>query len=233
MSNSHSTAYYWSHAGQHFEIRDEGDWCVRWWRGAGGQSWGGLPLHLVTPTPHSMGGRQQVCLLAHQAREGSSGGGLIFTWCAPGAVSRRWSAVPDEDWPTEDASRELIVADWAVEEGGMGDRRQEIVFIGVGMDQAKISEQVRRAEQHQGHRAARAHLRTGVDKSTLCVLRCGAVPRLSSQLDSALLTDEEMDKYKARWAAVPDPTHPSVDEAIKAKRAKLEHHHHHHHHHHH
>ena len=26
MSNSHSTAYYWSHAGQHFEIRDEGDW---------------------------------------------------------------------------------------------------------------------------------------------------------------------------------------------------------------
>lgn len=26
MSNSHATAYYWSHAGQHFEIRDEGDW---------------------------------------------------------------------------------------------------------------------------------------------------------------------------------------------------------------
>ena len=28
MSNSHATAYYWSHAGQHFEIRDEGDWWV-------------------------------------------------------------------------------------------------------------------------------------------------------------------------------------------------------------
>lgn len=27
MSNSHSTAFYWSHAGQHFEIREEGDWC--------------------------------------------------------------------------------------------------------------------------------------------------------------------------------------------------------------
>eukprot|EP00951_Prasinocladus_malaysianus_P028253 scaffold256711_cov48-Prasinocladus_malaysianus.AAC.1 len=26
MSNSHATAFYWSHAGQHFEIRDEGDW---------------------------------------------------------------------------------------------------------------------------------------------------------------------------------------------------------------
>ena len=28
MSHNHMTAYYWSHAGQHFEIRDEGDWCV-------------------------------------------------------------------------------------------------------------------------------------------------------------------------------------------------------------
>lgn len=28
MSNSHGTAYYWSHAGMHFEIRDEGDWCA-------------------------------------------------------------------------------------------------------------------------------------------------------------------------------------------------------------
>ncbi len=27
MSNSHGTAYFWSHAGMHFEIRDEGDWC--------------------------------------------------------------------------------------------------------------------------------------------------------------------------------------------------------------
>ena len=26
MSHSHVTAFYWSHAGQHFEIRDEGDW---------------------------------------------------------------------------------------------------------------------------------------------------------------------------------------------------------------
>lgn len=28
MSYSHSTAYYWSHAGGHFEIKDEGDWCA-------------------------------------------------------------------------------------------------------------------------------------------------------------------------------------------------------------
>ena len=26
LSNKHTTAFYWSHAGQHFEIREEGDW---------------------------------------------------------------------------------------------------------------------------------------------------------------------------------------------------------------
>lgn len=38
MSHNHMTAYYWSHAGQHFEIRDEGDWCAAcqtcFWAGA-------------------------------------------------------------------------------------------------------------------------------------------------------------------------------------------------------
>ena len=29
MDGEHNNAYYWSHAGQHFEIRDEGDWCAR------------------------------------------------------------------------------------------------------------------------------------------------------------------------------------------------------------
>jgi hypothetical protein len=28
MTHNHMTAFYWSHAGQHFEIRDEGDWCA-------------------------------------------------------------------------------------------------------------------------------------------------------------------------------------------------------------
>lgn len=26
MSHSHGTAFYWSHAGAHFNIADEGDW---------------------------------------------------------------------------------------------------------------------------------------------------------------------------------------------------------------
>lgn len=28
MSNAHATALFWSHAGQHFEVREEGDWCA-------------------------------------------------------------------------------------------------------------------------------------------------------------------------------------------------------------
>jgi len=93
ISNSHSTAYYWSHAGQHFEIRNEGDW---------------------------------------------------------------WDAVPRDEWPEQEGPRKTIVADF---DGEHGDRRQEIVFIGVGMDQGAIT----------------------------------------AQLDSALLTDEEMGKYAELW----------------------------------
>lgn len=76
MSSSHATAYYWSHAGQHFEIRDEGDW---------------------------------------------------------------WVAVPDDEWPLEEAQRGMILSDFAPL---VGDRRQEIVFIGVGMDESKICAQL-------------------------------------------------------------------------------------------
>ena len=72
MSHSHETAFYWSHAGQHFEIRDEGDW---------------------------------------------------------------WAAVPRDSWPEDEAAVGVITADF---DGAHGDRRQEIVFIGAGMDDAAI-----------------------------------------------------------------------------------------------
>lgn len=113
MSNSHTTAYYWSHAGSNFEIRDEGDW---------------------------------------------------------------WVAVEDSAWPDNPLQRDVILQDFDLE-SEFGDRRQEIVFIGVGMDQDKICE----------------------------------------QLDSALLTDEEMQKYVARWCAAPDPAHPGAQE-LKRRR---------------
>ncbi|KAF6258024.1 hypothetical protein COO60DRAFT_1165009 [Scenedesmus sp. NREL 46B-D3] len=102
LSNKHTTAFYWSHAGQHFEIREEGDW---------------------------------------------------------------WAAVPDEEWPdAASGQRGIILADF---QPAVGDRRQEIVFIGAGMDEGKIC----------------------------------------AQLDSALLTDEELSVYNVKWASLPDPKH--------------------------
>uniref|UniRef100_A0A061RBY9 Cobalamin synthesis protein n=1 Tax=Tetraselmis sp. GSL018 TaxID=582737 RepID=A0A061RBY9_9CHLO len=112
MSSSHSTAFYWSHAGQHFEIRDEGDW---------------------------------------------------------------WAAVDDGEWPTDPEQTRVIVGDFDLE-GPCGDRRQEIVFIGIKMDEEAIVQ----------------------------------------QLDSALLTDEEMGKYLDNWGQQPDPPHPAVEAARKA-----------------
>ncbi|GAX79064.1 hypothetical protein CEUSTIGMA_g6504.t1 [Chlamydomonas eustigma] len=78
MSNSHTTAFYWSHAGQHFEIRDEGDW---------------------------------------------------------------WVSVSDDEWPEDPAQRAIVVQDFDLSTE-FGDRRQEIVFIGVGMEEDKICEQL-------------------------------------------------------------------------------------------
>lgn len=78
MSHSHTTAFYWSHAGQHFEIRDEGDW---------------------------------------------------------------WAAVADDEWPSQQAQRDVMLADFDFN-NGFGDRRQEIVFIGAGMNEDAISKQL-------------------------------------------------------------------------------------------
>lgn len=78
VANSHTTAFYWSHAGQYFEIRDEGEW---------------------------------------------------------------WAAVPDDMWPEVAAQRAIILADFDAS-AGFGDRRQEIVFIGAGMDEKAISAQL-------------------------------------------------------------------------------------------
>lgn len=106
LSHAHTTALYWSHAGQHFELRDEGEW---------------------------------------------------------------WAAVPDEEWPAIPAQRATILADFD-DEGPFGDRRQEIVFIGASMD-----------------------------KDAIC-----------TQLDSALLSDEEMKNYVDTWKDERDPEHPPI-----------------------
>ena len=105
MSHSHATAFYWSHAGQHFEIRDEGDW------------WAAVP---AGEWPEDAA--QRAVILADfepKLPPPSSGGG--------GGGGASSSASDDEVVARALASR-------------YGDRRQEIVFIGAGMDEARICE---------------------------------------------------------------------------------------------
>lgn len=48
-----------------------------------------------------------------------------------------WAAVPDDEWPdAASGQRDIIISDFAP---GVGDRRQEIVFIGAGMDEVRPS----------------------------------------------------------------------------------------------
>lgn len=51
-------------------------------------------------------------------------------------LGRWWSAVPKERWPRDRESRAKVEAQW---DRTFGDRRQELVFIGVGLDRAAIT----------------------------------------------------------------------------------------------
>lgn len=55
--------------------------------------------------------------------------------CRTGALGRWWSAVPKERWPDHAEWREVMQRNW---HSLWGDRRQELVFIGSGMDEAAI-----------------------------------------------------------------------------------------------
>lgn len=46
-----------------------------------------------------------------------------------------WAAVTDDEWPSDPNQRAMILADFLPP---YGDRRQELVFIGIGMDQTAI-----------------------------------------------------------------------------------------------
>ncbi|AGT09166.1 GTP-binding protein [Paracoccus aminophilus] len=57
-------------------------------------------------------------------------------------LGRWWAGVPKQYWPTVTESLDAVTALW---QEPWGDRRQELVFIGAGMDQAAITQALDRA----------------------------------------------------------------------------------------
>ncbi|MBS7537795.1 zinc metallochaperone GTPase ZigA [Ancylobacter lacus] len=55
--------------------------------------------------------------------------------CRTGTIGRWWAGIPAEHWPTQPDWRSWLRSHWVP---GYGDRRQELVFIGVRMDEAAI-----------------------------------------------------------------------------------------------
>lgn len=51
-------------------------------------------------------------------------------------LGRWWAAVPEDRWPAHPLAREEIMQNWTAP---WGDRRQELVFIGAGLDRAAIT----------------------------------------------------------------------------------------------
>jgi G3E family GTPase len=56
-------------------------------------------------------------------------------------LGRWWAAMPKNRWPDGDAFERLVRAKW---DGDWGDRRQELVFIGIDMDRRWIEQQLDR-----------------------------------------------------------------------------------------
>ncbi|MGY6214573.1 zinc metallochaperone GTPase ZigA [Methylolobus aquaticus] len=63
----------------------------------------------------------------------SQAGGIMRHGCA----GQWWAAAPEEDWPTDAALRDEILANWAEP---YGDCRQELVFIGQNVDEPRLRE---------------------------------------------------------------------------------------------
>ncbi len=67
------------------------------------------------------------------------------SWSQAGAVARHsaagfwWGAVPRDRWPRDAESLAAIQKNWA---DGVGDARQELVLIGIGMDEAALRQRL-------------------------------------------------------------------------------------------
>jgi G3E family GTPase len=67
---------------------------------------------------------------------------IIGSWSQAGGACRIepsgfwWAAIPEEDWPEDEEERAQIRSGWGEK---FGDRMQQLVFIGVKMDRARIT----------------------------------------------------------------------------------------------
>ena len=50
-------------------------------------------------------------------------------------LGRWWASIPKNQWPDDDRFERFVADHW---DGIWGDRRQELVFIGIGMDEGRI-----------------------------------------------------------------------------------------------
>ena len=107
------------------------------------------------PAPHIIRSKGFFWLASRpeEAMVWSQAGGLFSL--TPGGAW--WADVPRDLWPTDPAERQDIEKDWC-DEGGVGDRRQELVFIGTNMQQQRTKGELDAclltAEEQQGGREA-------------------------------------------------------------------------------
>lgn len=70
---------------------------------------------------------------------------LVGSWSQAGPVIRHelggmwWAAVPQRQWPKDEEGRATILSRWAEP---FGDAQQELVLIGIGMDEAALRERL-------------------------------------------------------------------------------------------
>ena len=66
-------------------------------------------------------------------------------WSQAGGIAHHgfagmfWKAVPEERWPEDEESREVIMEHW---QEPFGDMRQELVFIGQNLNESQVKEQL-------------------------------------------------------------------------------------------
>ena len=115
LSNSHMQIFYWALAGKHFELKQYATWWAR----------------RVTCRPGQQPQGQPV------PRAASLRPDRLHPLIHKNGLRARWAAVPRDEWPTEEKEVADILKDF--DDGDYGDRRQELVFIGVNMDRVAIT----------------------------------------------------------------------------------------------